>query len=210
MYERVQGEEAAFCHGKATIKPWESHGVEALSELHRTYGAWVDLVAKTKVLNDRGPISKITVAVSRPEGVFAAQVDPAPAMRFMPTAPGPADLPHTFHGVEEASVESDDSFKMVQEFAELKRQDVKVSGADTTCYFYIDLSMKQRQANLWPDILQSQEMPARLPRSPLRNYNMLAMGFDWEKMAHHASGVGTHRPDLTPKDPDLTLTGSYK
>ena len=100
VYERVQGEEAAFCHGKATIKPWESHGVEALSELHRTYGAWVDLVAKTKVSNDRGPISKITVAVSRPEGVFAAQVDPAPAMRFMPTAPGPADLPHTFHGVE--------------------------------------------------------------------------------------------------------------
>ena len=45
VYERVQGEEAAFCHGKATIKPWESHGVEALSELHRTYGAWVDLRA---------------------------------------------------------------------------------------------------------------------------------------------------------------------
>ena len=138
MYERVQGEEAAFCHGKATINPWESHGVEALSELHTTYGAWVDLRAETKDLNDRGPIIKITVAVSRPERVFAAQVDPAQAMRFMPTAPGPGDLPQTFHGVEEASVKSDDSFRMVQACAELSGTVVEVGmvmklGAHEAC-----------------------------------------------------------------------------
>ena len=31
-----------------------------------------------------------------------------------------------------------------------------------------------------------------------------------EKMAYHPSGVGRGMPDLMSKDPDLTLTGSYK
>ena len=64
VYERIEGHEATFCHGKATIKPWESQGVEGLQDLPRTYGAWVDLVAQTKVDNDRGPIIKVSVAIS--------------------------------------------------------------------------------------------------------------------------------------------------
>ena len=67
VYERIEGldpSEATFCHGKATIKPWESQGVEGLQDLPHTYGAWVDLVAQTKVDNDRGPIIKVSVAIS--------------------------------------------------------------------------------------------------------------------------------------------------
>jgi hypothetical protein len=101
VHERIQGQEATFCHGKATIKPWESRGVEGL-DLHCTYSTWVDLVAQTKIQNDRGPVIKITVAISD-EKVEASrsrrfQPDPTQATSSFPSGP---QLP-----VEEATAAS--------------------------------------------------------------------------------------------------------
>ena len=62
VFERINGQEVALCHGKATSKPWESQGVEGLQDLTHTFGLWVDLVAKTKVANHRGPVIKLIVA----------------------------------------------------------------------------------------------------------------------------------------------------
>ena len=64
VFERINGQEVAFCHGKATIKPRENQGVEGLQDLTGVYGSWVDLVAETKVANDRGPVIKLTVAIN--------------------------------------------------------------------------------------------------------------------------------------------------
>ena len=95
VYERIEGHvpsEASFCHGKATIKPWESQGVEGLQDLPRTYGAWVDLVAQTKVENDRGPIIKVSVAIS--DFIVKGSVLPGPDLnQALCCASAPSELP---------------------------------------------------------------------------------------------------------------------
>ena len=63
VFERTNGQEVVFRHGKTIIKPWENPGVEGLQDLHHTYGSWVDLVAEAKVTNDRGLFIKLTVAI---------------------------------------------------------------------------------------------------------------------------------------------------
>jgi hypothetical protein len=112
------------------------------------------------------------------------QPNPMQAMSFLPSGP---QLPKAYERVEEAS-----------------------SGAETCCFF-IDPVMKTYAANLWPDTLQEQKMPQGLPRSPLRNYNALAVGFDWQQMAYHSSTIGPGMPTgIITKDWDLTLTSRCK
>ena len=67
-------------------------------------------------------------------------------------------------------------------------QGVNSVGASSCC-FHIGPVMETLQANLWPDTLQSPAMPARLPSSPGRNYNVLVVGFDWEVMKYRPSAV---------------------
>ena len=209
MHERVQGLEATFCHGKATIRPWESPGVEGLEDLHCTYGAWVDLVAQTKIQNDLRPVSKITVAIGN-EKVEASrsrwfQPDPMQAMSFLPSGP---QLP-----VEEATAASRGVSESLATASEGPQLPKAYESKAETCCFFIDPVMKTYPPNLWPDTLQveGERVPPGLPRSPLRNYNALAVGFDWQQTAYHRSTIGPGMPTgIVTKDWDLTLSSSCK
>ena len=57
----------------------------------------------------------------------------------------------------------------------------------TYCPFFIDPVMKEHRPNEWVAKLTSARLAEGLPVAPLRNYNMLAMGFDWGKMEYPES-----------------------
>ena len=54
--------------------------------------------------------------------------------------------------------------------------------------------MMKYQANLWNDALRGSTLLDCLPWSPLRSYNIWAMGLEWDKMEYHDSVVGRGIP----------------
>jgi len=168
LFERVEGQDAAFCHGKATIKPWQSQGVEGSQDLRRTYASRVDLVAYTKVADDRGPIIKLTVAINDHTSDVKVSGGPSADQAFMGYTWGSDPC----QGVKVSGVE------------------VSGAGASETCCFHVDPVMMKSQANLWNNTLSGSTLPDGLPWSPLRSYNILAMGLEWDKMEYHDSALG--------------------
>jgi hypothetical protein len=199
-------EDVVFVHGKAVLKPWQ-HGDFRWD--------WVDLVPQTKTANDRGPVLNVTLVVcERP-----LDVDIAQALR--------ASAPP----IEEMSVDSDDSFKMgeaslggagcVEEHDALGgtgSRGVQVSSGGvasaSACAsasasalfsgtFAIDAVMQKHQATCWVDVVVGSAHPTGLATSPMRNYNAMAIKFDFEKGDYPpyslAEGMQEH---LVPLDID--------
>lgn len=200
MYEHIEDGGATFCHGHATMNPW-SLGVQEMADARSVRGTWLDVVVKTKSAHDRGPVMKITMAINHMGGP-GVQASGGPSVQasggqsvvspwasqatYEPSAPHGWGVEQAFSGIEEASIDSNESFQM--------QSLPKPTPATTTnCIFYIDPVMKKYQHNLWPDTL-SAERVAGLPNGPLRNYNIMAMGFDWEAMKYNPSGIGAGVP----------------
>ena len=55
-------------------------------------------------------------------------------------------------------------------------------------YFCIPLPMGQ-QPSLWPEYVVKAITPPSLPHSPLLNYNVMAVGWDWRKRAYEVNSV---------------------
>ena len=140
----------------------------------RTCGSWVDLVAETKFANDRGPVIKLTVAIND----HTADVKESRGPRANPT----------FRGYTWGS-DSDPCQRV-----KVPGVEVSDAGASETCCFHIDPVMMKCQSNLWNDTLRGNTMPDGLPRPPRRNYNIWAMGLEWDKMEYRDSVVGRGAP----------------
>jgi hypothetical protein len=82
--------------------------------------------------------------------------------------------------------------------------------ASLTCCFSIDpIMVSWYLPNLWVDALHSSGcMPPGLPWGPLRNYNILAVGLDWDRMEYHQSAVGSGMPkEVVIEDWRMTTMG---
>ena len=205
----TETEDVVFVHGKATLKPW----------VHGDYRwDWVDLVPKTKTANDRGPVVNVTLKVhDRPHpGVLEAQ-----AFR--------ASAPYTLAPVEEMSVHSDDSFKMgdmeveatlslgVEASASASSASASASSASASALalfsgtFAIDAVMQKYVVNLWMDVVLGSAHPIGLATSPMRNYNALAIGFDFEKGDYPSYSLAKGFSDtIVPLDIDGIIEGLEK
>lgn len=107
-------------------------------------------------------------------------------------------LQQSYEGVEEASIKSTDSFMMQGASVEASWSQ-GVSAA--TCCFHIDANMKYHIPHLWHDVANTDGIPWGLPSGPGRNYNYLALGWDWSGMKYHPSAIGLRMPaDLVNED----------
>lgn len=221
IHEKIEAEPNApavtFCHGTAKINPWD-WSLDVKKSLGHAGGCWIDLPPQTKVENDRGPVLNVTCKILAPQ---CRTPDP---LEYVEESGGQGVLPEqALHmpsapadpGAVEVEVTSEDSFKMCvgQGVTSSGSQGVSSSGGQdvnsktvpvaesTTCCFYIPRAMMERPANLWPDDMIDVKPTPGLPLSPLINYNVMAIGWDWTTMSYHKSSIAAGMDEsVTPKD----------
>ena len=156
-------------------------------------GGWVPLIPKTCVACDRGPVIRVTVKVLELQEPKEEASQGVQESGLTPSAPAWEDL----------DVKSEDSFNM-----DTVGQGVEGSGSAGTSIFAIDPIMRKLKVNLWPDDMVGAAFPTGLPYGPCRNYNALAVGFDWSTGAYSPGAVGKNMPtEFIPKDIDGIMDG---
>jgi hypothetical protein len=175
-------ESVHFCHGKAILTPWCSQ----IAGPSCTFGVWVDLMPPTPIANDHGPLVKVTLVI------MPSTPDPQTEVEEVPTPDEEVPTPDQGQGV-------------------LVSEGVKESWCTqelgSACLFYIDPIMQKPAANLWVDQVVGGS-PVGIPVSGCRNYNCLAMGYDWASKDYHASSVAPGMPtENIPKELKGMLEG---
>ena len=211
IYERVESEGDAptvtFCHGTARINPW-SLNLDVKESLAHASGCWIDLPPQTKIENDRGPVLSVTCKVMEVRttesggegvqpgglGVVSGGLGVASGgqevwsswQAMQGIASAPPEEAQVEPPVQEVAITCDDGFKDMSAMS---------AAESTTCCFYIPRAIMERTSpNLWGDLVKGDTHPHGLPRSPLMNYHVMAMGWDWKKCGTtRASLCGTNQ-----------------
>ena len=99
---------------------------------------------------------------------------------------------HTVTSEHNARVKGGDNLQTYRGPDVLETENVALRSDSDCCFFYIARQMIETPANLWPYHMLKVEQPRGLPRSPLTNYDIMAIGWGSRNKVYHPSSIANN------------------